>query len=80
MDNKLKEGQTLMVLDKEDIAFVVKANGSHEVFISSEIDEDAETEQNFTAVLILAVLSNPQKYSELTLKILEEETAEDVAK
>ena len=70
----LKEGQTLIVLDRKDMAFVIKEDGTHEVFISSEVDEDAETEQNLTAVLILAVLSNPQDYAELTRKILEKAT------
>ena len=72
MSNKqLKEGQTIIVLDKKDIAFVLKEDGTPEVFISSEVAEDEETEQNLMAVLILAVLNNPQDYAELTAKILE---------
>jgi len=72
MSNKqLKEGQTIIVLDKKDIAFVLKEDGTQEVFISSEVAEDEETEQNLMAVLILAVLNNPQDYAELTSKILE---------
>ena len=71
MQNKeLQEGQTLIVLDKKDIAFVLKEDGTHEAYISSEVDEDAETEQNLIAVMILAVLKNPEKYEELTLELL----------
>lgn len=67
----MEEGQTILVLDKTDIAFVVKEEGDHEVYISSEIDEESETEQNFIVVLILAVLSDPEAYAKLTAEILE---------
>jgi len=70
MNKVLEEGQTVLVLDKEDIAFVVKPNGEHEVFISSEVDEDAETEQNLVVAMILTVLKNPEKYEELTVELL----------
>lgn len=70
MNKVLEEGQTVLVLDKEDIAFVIKPDGTHEAYISSEVDEDAETEQNLVAVMILAVLKNPEKYEELTIELL----------
>ncbi len=70
MDQKIKEGQTVLILDRKDIALVVREDGTHEAYISSEVDEDEETLQNYKVVLILAALNGPEKFKELidTLK------------
>ena len=69
--------KSIVVLDKKDIAIVIKEDNTRELFIGSEIDEDAETEQNLTVVLIMAVLSNPEAYAKLLLEDLEKYAQEE---
>jgi len=72
----MTEGQTVLALDEKDIAIVVKEDGTHEVYISSKVDEEEETEQNFKVVLVLAVLLDPEKYAGQILKDLEKYSTE----
>ena len=64
---EISPNQTLLILDSEDIAFVIKSDGKHNAYVGTVVNEDAETEQNALAILVLSILNNP----ELVNKLLE---------